>query len=82
MRQRSIMRQLSCYGFQNQFGRDQFDQVCEIYIVSRKLGAILLNQQEEKWQKEAMMWMKKDIFHVRSAYFFVAAAFLMSSEIY
>ena len=48
MRQRSIMRQLSCYGFQNQFGRDQFDQVCEIYIVSRKLGAILLNQQEEK----------------------------------
>ena len=30
----------------------------EIYIASRELRAILLNHQQEKWQKEAMVWMK------------------------
>ena len=44
-------------------------QVCEIYIASRKIEAILLNHQQEKWQKEAIMWMKKNIFHLRFAYF-------------
>ena len=44
-------------------------RVCEIYVASQELEAILLNHQQEKWQKEAMMWMKKNIFYVRSAYF-------------
>ena len=44
-------------------------RVCEIYIASREREAILLNHQQEKWQKDAMMWMKKDIFQKRSAYF-------------
>ena len=49
--------------------RINLDSGCEIYIASQELEAILLNHQQEEWQKEAMMWMKKDIFHVQSAYF-------------
>ena len=59
MRQQSIMRQLPCYEFQNQRGPE----------FVKLILSILLNYQQEKWQKEAMMWTKKDIFYVRSAYF-------------
>ena len=34
-------------------------QVCEIYIASRKLEAILLNHQQEKWQKETICEWKR-----------------------
>ena len=43
--------------------------VREIYIYSREHEAILLNHKQKKWQKEAMMSMKKGIFNVQSAYF-------------
>ena len=43
--------------------------VCKIYISSRELETILLNRKQEKYQKEAMILIKIDIFDVRSAYF-------------
>ena len=37
--------------------------VCKIYISSRELEAILLNHKQEKYQKEAIMWIKIDILY-------------------
>ena len=54
MRQRGIMRRLPCYWVPESIRT----RVCEIYIVSRKLEAIPLNHQQEKWQKESIMWIK------------------------
>ena len=57
-------------------------RVCEIYIASWELEAKLLNNQQEKWQKSSHDKNEKEYLSCAICVFLVAAAFLMSSEIY
>ena len=52
-----------------------------IYIASREYEAILLKYWQEKWQKDALMWMKRISF-MCDLLLFGSRSFFMSLEIY
>ena len=61
MRQWSIMRQLSCYGFQNQFRSESVKSILfcfVLYIVTETWG-YTFKPPTRKMTKEAMVWIKK-----------------------
>ena len=77
MRQRDIMRQLSCYGFQNQLGRESVKSI----LFHGNLG-YTFKPTTTKMTKRSHDVNEKRYLSCAICLFLVAAAFLMSSEIY